>query len=67
MSPLNSWRAANLLIQQRGGEDAEAHAEQRWMDLTSAGDLDGCVAWPRIWAAIRNLRRTEPREDEAKH
>ena len=56
------YRAAKLLIDQRG-EEAAAYAGDRSESLLADGDIDGCIVWRRILAAIEELLRG-PREGE---
>jgi hypothetical protein len=56
------YRAAKLVIDQRGG-DAAIRAAERADELFEECDLDGSAVWRRILAAIEELQR-ERREDE---
>lgn len=64
---LDPWRAAKLLIDQYGGAEAEHMAENRLFALSEAGDKAGADAWVVVVKAIQELRRTAPREGEARH
>jgi len=66
MHPLDSWRAANLLIQQHGA-DAALHAAMRVDVLREAGDEAGAAVWTRIIKAVDALQRTNPQPGEAQH
>ncbi len=35
--------------------------------LVRRGDMDGCAVWKRIVAAVEEIERTEPRQDETAH
>jgi hypothetical protein len=50
------YRAAKLLIDQRG-ENAAAFAAERANVLLDEDDLDGSLTWRRILAAIMELQR----------
>ena len=60
---LDVFRAAKLLIDQHGDDDA-IRAAQRVDQLADEGDLDGVAVWRRIIEAIDELQR-ERRDDEA--
>jgi hypothetical protein len=49
------WRAANLLIRQRGDE-AELSAAQRADEMLERGDLEGRMVWLRIRRAVVELQ-----------
>ena len=49
------WRAADLLIRQRGDE-AELAAAQRADQMLERGDLEGLSVWLRIKRAIAELQ-----------
>lgn len=55
MVSLDIYRAANLLIQQRGG-DAEIEAARKTDLMLNRGDLEGRNVWPRITRAIVELQ-----------
>jgi hypothetical protein len=57
------FRAAKLLIDQHGDDDA-IRAAQRVDQLADEGDLDGAAVWRQILEAIDELQR-ERRDDEA--
>jgi hypothetical protein len=57
------WRAANLLLK-RHSTDAETVAAMRADELLATGDVEGCLVWKRILAAITELSRTAPEEGE---
>jgi hypothetical protein len=50
------YRAANLLLDQHGG-DAELRAAERADQLLEAGDMVGVATWKAIPRAIEELRR----------
>ena len=58
------WRAANVLIQQYG-DTASLHAAQRADELLEKGDMEGRRQWQRIYAAIAELLRDRPSNDES--
>jgi hypothetical protein len=62
-SDLDIYRAARLLIDQRG-EDAATFAASRADLLFEEGAVEGSAVWRQIRAAIEELRRGR-REDEA--
>ncbi len=66
MDPLDSYRAANLLIQQHG-TGAKAHAVQRMQDLRGAGAERGEWAWMAIFDAVLVLEATRPAEGTLTH
>ncbi len=57
---LDIYRAANVLVKQRG-PDAPIHAAMRADELLDKGDLDGYAVWKRIVRAVEELQRVEPR------
>ena len=60
------WTTANSLIK-RHGDDAVIHAAMRYDELLDQGDMDGCVVWKRVLAAVRELQAKEPGEGGAVH
>jgi len=54
---IDIWRAANLLIQQHGG-DAEIIAAQRADLMLERADRDGQRVWMRIRQAVAELQAT---------
>jgi hypothetical protein len=54
ISDLDTWRAANLLIQ-RHGADAELEAAKRADLMLERGDDEGRLVWRRIKRAIVEL------------
>ncbi len=64
MDDRDIWRAANVLIQKHG-RDAVYHASQRADELLDRGDMDGRHVWQLIHAAMQDLLRERPRDDEA--
>ncbi len=63
-SELDIYRTANVLVK-RYGEDAALEAAQRADALLEKGCLDGQRVWQRVLAAVKEIQRQEPREDEA--
>jgi hypothetical protein len=61
MDPLDPYRAANLLIQQHGG-DAKTHAMQRVLDMRAAGDERGEWVWMGVFDAVLELQAIRPAE-----
>ncbi len=61
---IDIWRSANVMVK-RYGEDAALEAAKRADELLEAGDMDGCAIWKRIVAAVEDLQRTKPRQNEA--
>ncbi len=51
---LDTYRAANLLLQQYG-DSADIHAAERADDLLKAGDMEGATAWVRMLTAIKTI------------
>jgi hypothetical protein len=66
MDPKDSYRAANLLIQQYGTE-AKAHAMDRALALRAAGDQRGEWAWLGVFDAVLELQSTRRPEGQATH
>ena len=65
-SEIDIYRSAHVLIREHG-EDAALEAAQRADAALERGDLDGCVVWKRILAAVAEIQRTKPRQDELAH
>jgi hypothetical protein len=63
-SSLDQYRAANLLLQQHGPDDAALIAAQRADALLELGDLDGQRVWKGVLAAIEELMRKVRRAGE---
>ncbi len=61
---LDIWRAAAVLVQRHGADDAALVAAQRADELVASGDKDGHAIWKAILEAVLELRRGEPREGE---
>ncbi len=57
---LDIYRAANVLVKQRG-PDAPILAAMRADAMLEAGDMDGYAVWKRILRAVEELQRVEPR------
>ena len=66
MHHLDSYRAANLLIQQHG-KDAKVHAVRRLQDMQGVGDEAGAWAWLSIFDAVLTLEATQPAEGQSTH
>jgi hypothetical protein len=58
------WRAAAILMQRHGADDAAVVAAQRGDELRAKGDDEGYVIWKAILDAILEMRRSEPNEGE---
>ncbi len=65
-SALDIYRAANILVKQRGA-DAPIHAAMRADALLEAGDLEGVAVWKRILRTVEELEGTAPKPGEAVH
>ena len=63
-SDIDTYRAANVLIQKHG-EDAPILAAMRADELMETGDMEGRAVWLRIVKAVEELL-AEERPDEAK-
>ena len=63
LEDIDVWRAANLLIKQHGA-DAELVAARRVDDMITEGDPAGETTWKRILAAVREMQRDKPAENE---
>jgi hypothetical protein len=61
---LDIYRAANVLVQQYGAEDAALMAAMRIDALLALGDVDGQFAWTGVLRAVRELARTDRKADE---
>ena len=46
------------------GPSRWASAAERAGELLAAGDHEGCAVWKRIIAAVKELERTKPADDE---
>jgi hypothetical protein len=64
IADLDIWRAAAILMQRHGADDAAIVAAQRGDEFHAKGDDDGYAIWKAILDAILELRRGEPREGE---
>ena len=62
-SDLDIYRAANLLIEQRGLKGASDHAADRIAELMERGDTDGAFAWRKIRAALLDLSDVKFKDD----
>jgi hypothetical protein len=61
---LDIYRAANVLVQQHGAEDAALMAAMRIDALLALGDVDGQLVWQGVLRAVRDLARTDRTADE---
>jgi hypothetical protein len=61
---LDIYRAANVLVQQYGAEDAALMAAKRIDALLALGDVDGQLVWKGVLRAVRDLARTDRTADE---
>ncbi len=62
-SDLDIYRTASVLIREHS-EDAALEAAQRADVMREKGSLDGQRMWKRVLAAVKEIRREEPREGE---
>jgi hypothetical protein len=67
MHPQDPWRAANYLINDLGGAEAERLALHRLEEMLEAGNLEQASVWRLIVGAVAELRRTALREGEGRH
>ncbi len=65
-SDIDTYRAANVLIQKHG-EDAPILAAMRADQLMETGDMDGRAVWIRIVKAVEELLSEERPEDAEVH
>jgi hypothetical protein len=56
---MDTWRAANLLVDQHGA-DAPMRAVQRADELLEAGDMKGRAVWLGILKAVKEPMATKP-------
>ncbi len=63
-SDLDIYRTASVLIREHG-EDADLEAAQSADAMLEEGAIDGQRVWKRFLAAVKEIRRQEPREGEA--
>jgi hypothetical protein len=61
---LDIYRAANVLVQQHGAEDAALMAATRIDAPLALGDVDGQLVWQGVLRAVRDLARTDRTADE---
>ncbi len=66
MEDIHIFRAAALLIKERGNE-ASIHAATEADDMLERGDMDGRATWLRIKKAIDDMQRETPRPGEQRH
>ena len=59
-SDIDFYRTANLLIKQRGAQEAEIEPAQRANGLLAAGDMDGRSVWLRVVETVRELSIAGP-------
>jgi hypothetical protein len=64
IDPLDIYRAAKVLIQQYGPEEAPMMAASRCDALLDLGDVEGQRVWKGILRAVEELATTEPRAGE---
>ena len=62
---LDTWRAAALLIQRHGADDAAIVAAQNADEMLAKGDEQGYAIWKAIVDAVLELRRGKPGEGES--
>lgn len=65
MEPIDTWRAADMMMKLYG-ENAVLRAAMRADALLDQGDTQGFFAWKRIARAIDSLSQT-PAEGEQAH
>ena len=58
------WRAAHLLVEQHGHEDAQQTAAFLASARKARGDRSGQRIWLRVMMAVRELRRGYRRKSE---
>ncbi len=58
ISDINIYRAANEVI--KTYPDPVMHPAERYDELPDKGDVDGCLVWKRIMAAIKELLAKKP-------
>ncbi len=66
MEDIHIFRAAALLIKERGDE-AAIHADTEFDKMLERGDVEGAAVWLRIAKAIHDTQRETPRPDEPRH
>jgi hypothetical protein len=64
VTDLDIWRAAAILMQRHGADDAALVAAQTADEHKTKGDEDGYEIWKAILEAVLELRRGEPKEGE---
>ena len=64
-SDLDIYRSAAVLVREHG-QDAALEAAQRADAMLERGDVEGCAVWKRIADAVDEIRRTAPRDGEAR-
>lgn len=65
MTDPDIWRAAAILIQRHGADDAAMVAAQTADEFQAKGDKDGYEIWKAILEAILEMRRSERKEGES--
>ena len=66
MEDIHIFRAAALLIKERGDE-AAIHADMEFDNMVERGDIEGAAVWLRIAKAIHDTQRETPRPGERRH
>ncbi len=66
MDDIHIFRAANLLIKERGDE-AGVHANMEFDNMVAHGNIEGAAVWLRIAKAIHDMQRETPRPGEHRH
>jgi hypothetical protein len=58
ISDRDIWTTANEVI--KSHDDPILFAVTRYDELLDAGDMEGCIVWRRVEAAIRELLNDKP-------
>ena len=66
MEDIHIFRAAALLIKERGDE-AAIHADMVFDNMVERGDIEGAAVWLRIAKAIHDTQRDTPGPGEQRH
>ena len=61
---LDIWRAAAILVERHGADDAAIVAAQHGDEMRAKGDEEGYTIWKAILDAVLELRRDKPAEGE---
>jgi hypothetical protein len=64
MPDLDIWRAAAIIIQRHGADDAAIVAAQTADEFRAKGDEDGRRIWKAILGAVLEMLRDKPGEGE---